>query len=391
MSNFVRQNLCKFAQIVQNLSNFKKSGVFSKFQSEIAIFFDVFRPPKKVDKKHVFPSGSFYFTPHFRTKNSAEIFVQFLYKFCTNCTKFDKLQKMCVFTSEQGICTIFFTNFQILCMVENHSCTTPKTDGKFRFVTLFYQIFRRRKFVQILSDNFAQNLSKNVGLGQNLSDLQKMCVFLYEGAIWAFFVDFLHFVKKVCQKWYYRLELSILHTIFVEFFCRTFLHKFCRKLLFAKNFRRTFCPNLTFCTNFVRICQILTNFDKFVWFLYNNTNSFLTAHWDFHKKSGIFVKLCVTHFSTICQKLLMSIDLSVIHNFFHVLHMTTHVMQMLRKHWFTVNMKTVCYTLCIAYTKNVFYFFVVTSHRIHVQHVYKTCESHHFPGGFTWTKHNVYI
>ena len=306
-------NLHKLYKICQISKKVVFLASSSRKQPFFSTFFDL---RKKSTKNTCFPLDLSILPPHFRTKNSAEIFVQILYKFCTNCTKFDKLQKMCVFTSEQGICTIFFTNFQILCMVENHSCATPKTDGNFRFVTLFHKIFRRRKFVQILSDNFAQNLSKNVGLGQNLSDLQKMCVFLYEGAIWAFFVDFLHFVKKVCQKWYYRLELSILHTIFVEFFCRTFLHKICRKLLFAKNFRRTFCPNLTFCTNFVRICQILTNFNKFVWFLYNNTNTFLTAHWDFHKKSGIFVKLFFTHFSTICQKLLMYIYLLLTHNFF---------------------------------------------------------------------------
>jgi hypothetical protein len=208
---------------------------------------------------------------------------------------------MCVFTSEQGICTIFFTNFQILCRVENHSCATPKTDGNFRFVTLFYQIFRRRKFVQILSDNFAQNLSKNAGLGQNLSDLQKMCVFLYEGAIWAFFVDFLHFVKKVCQKWYYRLELSILHTIFVEFFCRTFLHKFC--------------PNLSNFDRFWQICLIFVQQQTLI----------PDCALRFSQKIGDFCQMTHHAFSTICQKLLMSIDLSVIHNFFFMCYTWLHI------------------------------------------------------------------
>lgn len=173
-------NLHKLYKICQ----ISKKVVFLAISSRKQPFFSTFFGLRKKSTKNTcFPLDLSILPPHFRTKNSAEIFVQFLYKFCTNCTKFDKLQKMCVFTSEQGICTIFFTNFQILCRVENHSCATPKTDGNFRFVTLFYQIFRRRKFVQILSDNFAQNLSKNVGLGQNLSDLQKMCVFLYEGAI----------------------------------------------------------------------------------------------------------------------------------------------------------------------------------------------------------------
>ena len=385
-------NLCKFAQIVQNLSNFKKSGVFSKFQSEIAIFFRRFSTSEKSRQKTRVSLWIFLFYPPIFGQ---KIRRKFLCNFCTNFAQIVQNLtncKKCVFLPVNRAFALFFSQIFKFCAGSKITRVQHlKPTGTFdlsHFFTKFFVGENLCKFCLTILHKICQKMSDSDKICQTC----KKCVFSYmrvrfELFLSTFYILWKKSVKNGITDWNFLFCTQFSSNFFVGHFCTKFVGNCCSPKIFGELFVQIW-HFAQILSEFVKFWQILTNLSDFC--TTTNTHSWLRTE-IFTKNRGFLSNDASRIFNNLSKIVDVHWSVGDTQFFFHVLLKIAHTMQMLRKHWFIINMKTVCYTLCIAYTKNVFYFFVVTSHHMHVQHVHKTYESHHFPGGFTWTKHNVYI